>query len=57
MNGYQKKRIIEALDNLEHLSDWENDFMLSIANKGDDDELSEKQNSIINRIGEKLGAL
>lgn len=54
MNGYQKKRIIEALDNPDKLTDWEYDFIDSLSNHDDDYELSEKQNSILNRISEKM---
>lgn len=57
MNGYQIKRILEAQDNLEHLSDWENDFINNLADKKDEFELTEKQNSVLNRISEKIGLI
>ena len=48
MNRFQIKIVKDALDQPENLSDWESDFISDIADKGDDYELSEKQNSIIN---------
>jgi len=57
MNGYQVKRINEALDNLQHLSEWENDFINNLADKREDVELTEKQNRTLNRISEKIGEL
>ena len=55
MNGYQVKRINEALDNLEHLGEWENDFINDLSGKDKDYEISDKQNHILNRISEKIG--
>ena len=55
MNGYQVKRINEALDNLEHLNEWENGFINGLAAKDEDYEISDKQNHILNRISEKIG--
>lgn len=54
MNRFQIKIVTDALDQPENLSDWESDFISNIADKGDDYELSDKQNAIINRIGQKL---
>jgi len=54
MNRIQKRIILDALDEPESLSDWENDFINDIADKGDEYQVSEKQNQIINRIGNKL---
>ncbi len=54
MNRYQKQVIKDALDYPEKLSDWEVDFINSLADRDDDYELSEKQNTIINRIGPKV---
>ena len=54
MNRFQIKIITDAIDQPEKLTDWENDFVSDIAERGDDYELSEKQNKIINRIGQKL---
>lgn len=55
MNGYQRKRILEALDNEAKLSEWEWDFINSLADRPDDYELSHKQNEILNRISQKMG--
>ena len=55
MNGYQIKRVAEALDHEKWLTAWEWDFINDIADKGDDYELSEKQNEILNRISQKMG--
>lgn len=54
MNRVQKKFIIDAVDNLEMLSDWENDFILDLAKKEESYTLSEKQNSTLNRIVQKI---
>jgi DNA-binding transcriptional MerR regulator len=53
MNGYQIKQVKRALDNPEALTEWEYDFVQSLADR-EDRELSEKQNSILNRIAGKL---
>lgn len=53
MTEYQSKRICECLDNEHKLTDWEYDFIHSLA-KGEAYELSEKQNSILNRIAQKV---
>lgn len=42
------------MDQPEKLTDWENEFIDSLAEKDDDYELSEKQNRILNRISQKL---
>lgn len=52
-NKFQIKLIKDALDNPEQLTEWEYDFINSLAEKDDDYKLSEKQNTILNRIGEK----
>jgi hypothetical protein len=54
MNGLQTKIISKALDNLEDLSEWENEFINQMAEKPPTYELSEKQNHQLNRIWEKL---
>jgi len=54
VNGYQKKRILEALDNEDKLTEWEWDFVNSLADHEDDYELSEKQNGILNKISQKM---
>lgn len=53
MNGFQKKIVLKALDNAELISEWEYDFVNSLADR-EDRELSKKQNEILNRISEKL---
>lgn len=53
MNGFQKKIIKDAIEDPEPITDWEYDFVNSLAEKGDDYVLSEKQNDIVNRISQK----
>ena len=53
-NRVQRKFILDALDQPEKLSDWENEFINSLAEKGENYELSEKQNAVLNRISQKL---
>lgn len=54
MNRVQIQFIKDALDQPEELTDWENEFINSLADRPDDYELSEKQNEILNRIQRKL---
>lgn len=54
MNRVQIQFIKEALDNEDDLSSWEWDFINSLADRGDDYELSSKQNEILNRIQRKI---
>lgn len=54
MTNFQKKIILRALDNLDELSEWEAEFIDSLAGNEDDYVLSEKQNSVLNRIQQKL---
>ena len=54
MNGFQSKIISDALDDPEALTEWEYEFIDSLADHEDDYELSEKQNQVLNRIGQKL---
>jgi len=53
-NGLQIKFIKDAMDCPEALSDWENEFIDSLADLDDDVELSEKQNKVLNRTQTKL---
>lgn len=53
-NRIQRKFIIDALDNQELLTEWEIDFINSIADKKDHEELTEKQNAVLNRISQKI---
>lgn len=43
-----------AIDNPENLSEWEYEFIASIAEAPDDYELSRRQAAILNEIAEKL---
>ena len=54
MDRVQISIIKGAIDNEHLLSEWEIDFVNDIADKDDDYELSEKQNAIVNRIGNKV---
>jgi len=53
MTRVQKKFIKDALDEPDKLTEWECDFIQSLADKDDDFKLSEKQNHILNRISQK----
>lgn len=53
-NRIQRKFIIDALDNQELLTEWEIDYINSIADKEDHEELTEKQNAVLNRISQKI---
>jgi len=53
MNNIQKRFINDAIEDPEPLTEWEYDFIQSIADKEGDFELSEKQNHILNRISQK----
>lgn len=53
MNGFQKKIVLKALDNEDLLTEWELEFVNSLAEREERD-LSGKQNEILNRISGKL---
>ncbi|HXU78607.1 MAG TPA: hypothetical protein VN794_18670 [Methylomirabilota bacterium] len=53
MNKFQRKIIVDALEDPAPLTDWEFDFVNDLAGKADEYTLTEKQNKIVNRIGEK----
>lgn len=53
MDKIQRRFICEAIDDPDNLSEWEYDFIQSLADKDDSHKLSEKQNSILNRISQK----
>lgn len=55
MNGYQIKRIAEALDHENLLTEWEWDFINSLADLDESKELTAKQNEVLNRISQKMG--
>lgn len=54
MNRVQIKFIEDAMDQDHKLTAWECDFISDLADKGDDYELSKKQNEVLNRIQGKL---
>lgn len=54
MNTFQQKIIERAIKNDHKLTSWECDFIESLSSRPDNYELTKKQNSILNRIGEKL---
>ena len=54
MNRVQWKFVEDALDQDEKLSAWECDFISDLADRGEDYELSEKQNAVLNRISQKI---
>lgn len=53
-NKMQIKFIKDAMDSEHMLSDWESEFINSLAEIDDEKPLSEKQNSILNRIITKI---
>jgi len=54
MNTVQISIIKGAIDNEHLLSEWESEFVNSIAEREDNYLLSEKQIEIVNRIGNKV---
>jgi len=56
MNKVQIKFLEEALDNEEHLTEWEAVFVNNLVGKEERD-LSEKQNEVLNRIQKKLHSM
>jgi len=54
MNNFQIKIIERAIDNDEKLSSWEHDFIYSLDSIPQHQDLTEKQNHILNKISEKL---
>lgn len=56
MNGFQRKIILAALEDPEPLTEWEYDFVTNMADQDairENFPVSDRQNSIINRIGQK----
>jgi len=53
MNRIQKKFINDAIDDPEPLSEWEHEFVNSLADRDNDYVLTDKQNTILNRISQK----
>lgn len=54
VNRIQRKFVIDALEQDHKLTEWEVEFISSLADKPDEYELSKKQNEILNRISQKL---
>ena len=57
MNRVQRRFIMDALDQEYKLTEWESQFINDLAERDEkypDKELTEKQNSILNRIQGKL---
>ncbi len=54
MNRVQIRFVKDALDQEDKLSEWEAKFVNDLAEKGDDYELSDKQNAALNKIQRKL---
>lgn len=50
MNRIQQKIIKDALEYPDKLSEWEYEFVNSLADKPNDYELTDKQNTILNRV-------
>lgn len=54
MDRIQISIIKQALDYEDLLSEWEAGFINSLAERENDYELSDKQNEVLNRIGNKI---
>jgi len=54
MTNFQKKIILRAMDHLGDLTEWEAEFIDSLAKREEDYELSSKQNHFLNEIQKKL---
>lgn len=57
MTPQQREIVLESLDNLDKLNEWENDFIGSMADLDDrfpDKELTPKQDAALKRINKKL---
>ena len=54
MNKVQIQIIKEAMEQCDKLTDWEVAFIDGIADRREDYELSEKQNAVLNSIGNKM---
>lgn len=55
MNNYQFKRVHEADDFIDYLNEYERKFIKSLVGKDKDYELSDNQNSLLNKISQKVG--
>lgn len=54
MNRIQTKFVSDAMDYEERLTEWELQFINDLADKPENYELSDKQNSVLNRISQKI---
>lgn len=54
MNGLQIKWLEKADEQSDKLNDWELEFVENLNDKPEDYELSDKQNSVLNKINAKL---
>lgn len=54
MNKVQTQIIKEATDQCDKLTAWEVAFIDGLIDRRDDYELSDKQNAVLNRIGNKM---
>lgn len=54
MNGLQLKWLEKADEQSDQLNDWEQEFVENLVDKPEDYELSDKQNSVLNKIHSKL---
>lgn len=57
MNRLQRKIVIDAMDYAWALSEKDNEFIESLAEKDEDYELSEAQNKWLNDIGTKVARI
>jgi len=53
MNKIQTKFVIDAIEDPSKLTDWEYDFINTLADRDEDYELSPKENKILNIISQK----
>jgi len=56
MNRIQTKIIVDAMDSEHLLSEWEMEFINSMADKDAEYDVTPKQNEILNRICTKLNS-
>ena len=54
MNGFQLRIIEKAIENDHVLSAWESDFIASLDDLPESQELTTKQNHVLNNISEKI---
>ena len=54
MNGLQQRWLEKADEQSDQLSDWKQEFVENLLTKSEHYELSDKQNSVLNKINTKL---